>query len=211
MPPARIERTTPGLGILASTSSDRNFAAVCGENRRHGECIADEDRSVPHLSAAQLWANCGLDLVAAIPPATCAPASGSPLSLVGALPLLLILPGCLGDGPVTTPGESVIGFFVVVGILWASMAFWGSLIALHAWITGRGASHVAPPVVGPNSTGGRASTVQPCLDCDGMGMVPRILDTAGDSDFHPCASCSGTGWHTPRLVRSSCGMHPEWW
>lgn len=88
VPPARIERTTPGLGILPSRDAGENSAARCGGMARHGGCSAGEIRSVPHFSAARLWADCGLS----IGPGPSVPAPSAPLrvppppSFGGALP-----------------------------------------------------------------------------------------------------------------------------
>lgn len=86
VPPARIERTTPGLGILPSCDSCENPAARCGGIARHGGCSAGEIRSVPHFSAARLWADCGLSIgPGPSVPAPSAPPGGSPLPPGGAL------------------------------------------------------------------------------------------------------------------------------
>lgn len=109
VPPARIERTTPGLGIPAAGSSEENSAARCGGMARRSECTSGASRSVPHVSAARLWAECGL--LTGAPP-SCAPAAasaGAPL-LAGAaaIPCLAVagatLPGCAGPDAVQYVG-----------------------------------------------------------------------------------------------------------
>lgn len=69
VPPARIERTTPGLGIRQPDGTDEKTAGACGAISRHGECSDAEIRTEPHGRAAQLWAKCGLGAVTpAAPP-----------------------------------------------------------------------------------------------------------------------------------------------